>query len=433
MAKYKTEPLKLWSKAKEIRETYYRNYAEAHDKGGLRWAGGAWTFDAVPAGLGDDVFSLTSEPYGASCAFDRKFATQCMEAIEKKGYSRDLCSYMRIYWGSVLLNKYVFGGPFPKPDFIWQDHICCSHAKWYQTMRDLEGDIPMHCVDIAVGPYPPFGEMTTEKLDYVSGQILDGIDWLEKITDRTFDDEKFIDAVMNDCRTTHWWAKIAALNENVPAPLDEKSMFSLYVLATLQKSWGVVADFYEELYEDVKDRVDRGIAAVANEQCRVMSDTQPPWGFLNIFRYMEKFGCVSVGSLYTWGLEGMFVYDDETETLTPRDMPENRPATREEATRLLADWHLQKPQYQHFYSPAYKNKMMIAIAKQAKLDGIILHYNRGCEGLSIGIAETRLGMMKAGYPVMTYEGNMGDEREFDEARTTLRIDTFMETMGIKKV
>ena len=30
---------------------------------------------------------------------------------------------------------------------------------------------------------------------------------------------------------------------------------------------------------------------------------------------------------------------------------------------------------------------------------------------------------------MTFEGNMGDEREFDEAQTVSRIDSFMETLG----
>jgi len=210
-------------------------------------------------------------------------------------------------------------------------------------------------------------------------------------------------------------------------------MYSLYVLATLQKSWKEVADFYEELYEDVKDRVERGIAAVANERCRVMSDTQPPWGFLKIFRYMEKFGCVSVGSLYTWGLEGMWVYDAEEGSLTPRPMPQESPRSREEACRLLADWHLQKPEYQHFYSPKYKSDLMIAIARQAKLDGVLLHYNRGCEGLSLGIAENRLALQEAGFPVMIFEGNMGDEREFDEAQTLQRIDTFMETLDLKKL
>jgi benzoyl-CoA reductase subunit B len=82
-------------------------------------------------------------------------------------------------------------------------------------------------------------------------------------------------------------------------------MFSLYVLGTLEKSNDAFADFYEkDLYPEVKDRVDNKIAALANEQCRVMGDSQPPWGFLNIYRYLEKYGVVSVTNLYTFSLVG---------------------------------------------------------------------------------------------------------------------------------
>ena len=77
--------------------------------------------------------------------------------------------------------------------------------------------------------------------------------------------------------------------------------------------------------------------------------------------------------------------------------------------------------------------MRIKIARDWKMDGVMLHYNRGCEGLTLGIAENRLALQKAGFPVMTFEGNMGDEREFDEARTMARIDAFMETLGLDRV
>ena len=181
--KYPTKPLETWQKAKEIRRNYYKDYTEAHEKGGIRWAGGAWTFDAIPAGLGEDVYSITSEPYGASVAYNKEFALRCQEAVEKAGYARDLCSYMRNYWGSILLNEYVFGGEFPRPDFIWQDHICCSHAKWYQVVSDLEDGIPMYCVDVAVGPYP-FEKPTEPKLDDIVGSMHDGIEWRWETTGR---------------------------------------------------------------------------------------------------------------------------------------------------------------------------------------------------------------------------------------------------------
>ncbi|PWI46705.1 benzoyl-CoA reductase, bzd-type, subunit O [Candidatus Heimdallarchaeota archaeon B3_Heim] len=432
-AKYPSEKLKSWGKAKILRENYYRDFAEAHDKGGIRWAGGAWSFDAIPAGLGEDVWCLTGEPYGATIAFNKDLALECQEAIETKGYARDLCSYMRNYWGSIILNKYAwpqFSEEFPKPDFMWQDHICCSHAKWYQVASDLEGGIPMYSIDVSVGPYE---ELTESRINYVVGQMHDGIKWLEKQTGRDYDDELLIKAVHNEFRSCHYWAAICELNKTIPAPLDEKTMYALYVLGTLRKSSQWTADFYEkELYPEVKSRVERGIAAVENEQCRIMTDTQPPWAFLKVFRYMEKYGCVSIGSLYTFSLIGLWE-DREDGTWGPRAIPEIEISNRDEALRALAKWNLSKPEWQHFYHPKLKSEMMIRIAREWKLNGALLHFNRGCEGLSLGIAENRLAIQKAGFPVMPFEGNMGDEREFDLTRTMTRIDAFMESLGIKKL
>ncbi len=431
--KYPTELLKCWGKAKTLREKYYEDYAKAHERGGIRWAGGAWSFDAIPAGLGEDVYCLTGEPYGATVAWNKDFAVECQEAIEAKGYARDLCAYMRNYWGSILLNKYAwpeFSEEFPIPDFIWQDHICCSHAKWYQVASDLEKGTPMYCIDVSVGSYE---ELTESKLNYIVGQMHDGIKWLEKVTGREYDDELLIKAVYNEFRTCHYWAAICALNKTIPAPLDEKSMYSLYVLGTLKKSAQWAADFYEkELYPEMKDRVARGIAAVGNEQCRVMTDTQPPWAFLQVFRYLEKYGCVSVGSLYTFGLIGLWEVQEDG-TWGPRAIPEVEITNRDEALRALAEWNLSKPEWQHFYHPKLKSEMMIRIAREWKLNGVLLHYNRGCEGLSLGIAENRLAILQAGIPTMPFEGNMGDEREFELTRTMNRIDAFMEALGMEKV
>ena len=431
MAKYPTEPLKCWKKAKELREQYYINYARAKENGGIRWGAAGWSFDAIPTAFGDDVHPLTGEPYGASIAFDRKFAKECLDAAEAAGFARDLCAYMRLYWGGMHLNKYLYGGEFPKPDFNFQTQICCSHAKWYQAASKLEHDTPTFFIDVSVGAYK---DLTTERLDYVTNQGLEACEWLEKTTGRKFNDELFIEAVKNEMRSTSLWAAICAENKAKPAPLDEKTMYSLYVLATLSKSSKWCADFYQECLDEVKDRVARGIAAVPNERCRVMSDTQPPWGFLKVFRYLEEYGAVSIGSLYTFGLEGIWETKPDG-TWGPRTLPWEKGIemnTREQAMRLYCDWNLSKPQWQHFYDPRIKTEMMKTIVKEWGVDGVMLHLNRGCEGLSIGIMENRLGLAASGVPVMTFEGNMGDEREFDLGRTQNRVDSFMETLGLKR-
>jgi benzoyl-CoA reductase subunit B len=429
---YPTEQLKCWNKAKEIRQKYYEDYRTAHDRGGLRWGGGAWTLDALVWGLGDDCHLLTTEPYAASIAFNKELSAKCFEAAEAKGYARDLCAYVRNYIGGILLDKYSFGGPFPKLDFIFQEQLCCSQTKWYQVVSELEGGIPMYSIDLSVGPYK---ELTETRLQYLVDQMQDGIEWLQKTTGRKFDDEKMIQAIYNECRATSTWAEICCLNKNVPAPLDEKTMHSLYVLATLNKASNVVADFYDELLDEVKDRVARGIAGVATERCRVITDTQPPWGFLSLYRYLESYGCVSLGSLYVFGLEGNFEVKPDG-TWGARTTPQQAGITfksRDQALRYYADWNLSRPQWQHFYGPEYKTEMLLRIVKEWKLDGVILHYNRGCEGLSVGIAENRLGLINAGVPVMTYEGNMADEREFDEARAHSRVDSFMENLGLDRL
>ena len=425
-----TAPLRCWPKAKELRRQYYQNYASIKERGGLRFGGSAWTFDAIPAGLGRDVVPLTGEPYAAAIAHDRAFNLACQQAVEAAGFARDLCSYMRSYWGSIMLDRYIDGRPFPKPDFNFQTTICCSHAKWYQHAAKLEGT-PARFIDVSVGPYK---DLTPERLQYVVDQCLESVEWLEQTTGRHFDDELFIEAVQNEMRSTALWAEICCLNRAKPAPLDEKTMFSLYVMATLHKSSAWCVAFYEELRDEVIERVARGIAAVAQERCRLISDTQPPWAFLDLYRYLEEYGAVSVGSLYTFGLEGIWETKPDGRwgpRTTPMELglPMN---TRAEVMRLYCDWNLSKPQWQHFYDPRLKTQMMQTIVREWQVDGVILHFNRGCEGLSLGIAENRLGLAAAGIPVMSYEGNMGDEREFDVERTRSRIDSFMEVLGHKR-
>lgn len=429
--KYQTEPLKIWGKAKELRLKYYRDYAEA-SKDSLRYIGGAWNFDAVPHGLRGEIHSLTGEPYGASCAYNTKFSMRALEKAQAYGFAKDLCAYFRNYAGSILLNEYVFGGPMPKPDFIWQSHICCTHSKWYQNVSELEGGIPMYCVDIGAGASPPFAELPAYKIDYIAGQLLDGIEWLEKVTGRTFDDEKLIQAVKYSMNSTYKWAKVCELNQNIPAPLGEKEMFSLYVLNTLDRAAEEISDFYDELYEEVSDRVRRGIAAIGDEQCRLMTDSQPPWSFLQMWRQLERiYGAVSIGSLYTFSLEGAWeVKNGKLLAKEPFD-PEN---TRESACRALAEWELWKPIYQSFYHADFKNKLMVMIAKQWKVKAAILHLNRGCEGSSLGVLENRIALTNAGVPCLLLEGSMGDQRDIDTTGDYRKIALFMdEILGVKKV
>jgi benzoyl-CoA reductase subunit B len=442
MGKYKTEPLKCWGKAKELRLGVYEGLKKARDEGTMIVAGGTESALAIPAGF--DMDFLGGEPYGASCAFagiqDSCWNRGLMEAAEAASYPRDMCAYMRIGIGSLLSDKFVFGGSYPVPTFNLQTHICDTHGKWYQIMSDIEG-VPYEVVDYI--PYEWETENESEeskklKRDYMKDQFLEIIEWMEGVTGKKFDDEKFINAVNWECESTNLWAQCCMVNQSIPAVMDEKMMYSLYIIAVLMRQRKAAVDFYQELLDELKDRAERGIAAFENERYRMIHDSQPPWHNLGIFRYLEEFGAVSIGAHYSFSLSGGWEYVPEKDTWLPAKPPKEAGvtlSTREEACEWYAEWYLAYHTLLRSlrYSGRGKHKRIQDIIDNWKIDAMMIHLNRGCEGTAVGQMELRRYLADKGVPALTYEGNLADEREFDLERTIDKIDTFMETVDLKKL
>lgn len=258
---------------------------------------------------------------------------------------------------------------------------------------------------------------------------------MQKKWGRRFDDEKFIHAVINDCNASSLWAEICCLNQAIPAPMDEKSMYPFFNLSAINRHRKEVTDLYKELRDEVKDRIARGVAALPTERCQVFGDSPPPWSSLDIFRYLEEYSCVPVGSFYIFNLHGVWEEDEQGNRLA-RKTPEQlgiKMNTREDTTRVIADWYLSMPYWKQTYFPELKNDIMLKMVRQWKCEGVIMHYNRGCHLTTMGAPETRLALVEAGVPVLTYEGNMADAAEFDSVHTRTRIDAFMESLVMRKL
>ena len=440
----KFEHLKVWPKAKELRNDFYRKYVEAKDKGGIRYAGGAIAFHAVPAGLGKDVCNLTGEPYGATCAFVEPFGIAMQEACDKAGIPRDLCAYMRSYWGSIITDKFlctdgrVIEG-FPKPDFFYTAHACCCHAKWYQVASELEGgQVPLFAVDLPTLDPRDSADRWHDVVTYMSKGVMASIPWMEKVTGRKWDFELFCEAAENDIFSRTIWAKIMMLNQNIPAPLDEKTMFSLYVFNSLNPTWKSTSDFYLELKDEVEDRVKRGVGAINPEKFRFITDAQPAWAFLEIYKFLaETYGAVALGSIYSSQF-GNWTYDKDENFVPAKDFTEqgiNLKSLKVEdaiyayVNTLVRGWN-GGPTFQ---SNRCKPVTIRSLYKNWKAQAVIMHLNRGCEGLSGGQMQDKMDLSKEGVPFFTYEGNMGDPRDYDIGKIKDKMGTFMENLGVKKL
>ncbi len=436
--KYKTEPLKVWDEVKRLRAGYFQDYVEAKKKGGLRVLTSAGPATSHIGALGEDVYIMGLEPLAGNTAFFADFGLKCMEASERYGFGRELCGYSKNVWGSMMLDKFILTDgtildEWPVPDLVFSTSYHNCHAKWGQFISEYK-DIPCYLFDLP----KVFPRNDGPLLNYLTVQFLDAIEWMENITNRKFDDELFIQYVHNECHSYRLWTKIMLLNQNIPAPLDEKTIFSLMVPNLVYPFKKETVDFYQRLLEEVEERVERGIAAVANEQFRIITDAIPPWPYLTLWRYMEReYGVVSLGSPYAIALVGVWKLDDEgnfVPTPTPEEMG-MKITNREEALRALL-WYKTHFTLEAIYNQAggrIEHEATIAVARQWKADAGILHLNRGCIMQALGGVESRHALMEAGIPAMNYEGNDADPRDLNLALTRRQIDMFLESLGVKKL
>lgn len=430
--KYKSAPLKSWGRAKELRLHHYKEIGEAQGKGQLLVGGSVQAFPSLIAGFGNFAH-LAGEAYGAAIASDPDFSLRCNEAVEARGYARDLCSYMRNYWGSMFLDQYSFGGKFPKPNFILHLHFCDSHGKWYQVVGDYLG-IPCKVIEFPTGPW---GQREDLKIEYLATQFSESLEWMEKLLGRPSDDQLMIEAMKNEFLSHSLWGEIFLLNQAIPAPLDHKAMPTLHVVSVIMRHKKESVDFYRGLLEEVKERVANKIAALPTERLRLLHDGQPPWSLLEIFRYMEKFGAVVVGSHYLLYLAGT-LKEREDGLLVRRETPQELGVSmrnREEALRVYAQWVLYKNMWSRAIClpPQERGDQVMKLVRQWHCDGVIIHLNRGCENMSYGCMENKLSLAEKGIPTMTYEGNQADAREMDPTQALNRVDAFMESFGLSKI
>jgi benzoyl-CoA reductase subunit B len=345
------------------------------------------------------------------------------------------------YWGSIILNKFVLSDgrivEWPPPDFMWTIQTCCQHAKWYQVAGELEEKIykkkiPLYAVDVPVGSFMDPPEIKKSRVEYVVNQLKDGIEWLEKVTGRNISESRLIDNIKTEIEATHLWAKICELNQNSPAPLDERAIYALFAFGPMNKHDKRTLEFYKKLYEEVKERVKNNIGMIEGEKARVVSNSNPPWFATYIWRRLEEKGCIPVGSLYTFGLIGCWEVEDGK--LKPRTLPWEKGINindMDTALWALVDWTMNgRIMWQVAHDFRVYVECMDMLAEQWGADAIILHYNKGCEYFAFGVPELKRQLSKRGYKVFNYEGSMANPLDVTIDKIYAVFDTVAESLGL---
>ncbi|MBI4289257.1 MAG: 2-hydroxyacyl-CoA dehydratase [Chloroflexi bacterium] len=430
---YKTRPLEAFTKSKDLRAKHYQDVMTAREQGKLVVLGTANMPWELVEGLGP-YEALEGEPYGATVAQYPELALECAEATDARGYGRDVCAYVRSYWGSMFLNKTPWG-KFPRPHFVVSYYFshCGAQEKWWRVAAETT-NVPMFCID-----FPRFKSLDVtldpQRLErfrqYLITQFNEFIEWGEKVTGKKYDDNKLIEGVINKRRSQYLWGQVCDLQRTVPAPLNVRLIFNLMMPRVLLSARKESADYCTALLDEVKARVADGIASQPEEKARFLHDFVPPYIGMDILRYFEDYGAALVVSQYAFNWGGGLTDEGVWGVVEPFGELGHPPRNRQEALWDIANWDLKRDTWLSMFSTPSRVSAAQHFVKNWKCNGAVYHFNRGEKGGIIGVLDAQLSLKRAGIPTMMYEASATDRRDIDMVKVKDAIDAFMESMGLK--
>ncbi len=427
--KFKTRPLESRNRARELRDRFYHDLMRAREDGKLLISAGMRVPYELMAGFGD--FECLNEHFSNTVSLDQDVAQRYNEAFEARGFARDFCALSRIYLGAMFAGETPWGA-FPKPDLCFMFHACDIQGKWFQLVAEHFA-IPYFCLEQPVD-YPPNPAKQQHNIRYLAEQFHAFIDWGEQVLRRKFDDDRCIEAALNSLEVQSLWAEVCCLNRAVPAPLDDRSLYALESIACLIRHKPEAVTFYRNLRDEVRERVQDGIAALPTERYRLMHDNQPPFYWLGIYKVAEQYGATAIGSHTSFTLMGAYE-DGKDGRLGPRRHPRELGLSfkgRGDLVTYLAEWYADTPFYEDIITPQTRLTNTLRFVEEWGVDGVVIHLNRGCEGVTAGALELRQALRERGIPATVYEGNYVDRRDLSQSVVVDTLESFLESQGLKR-
>jgi benzoyl-CoA reductase/2-hydroxyglutaryl-CoA dehydratase subunit BcrC/BadD/HgdB len=320
---------------------------------------------------------------------------------EDEGYSNDICAYARISLAYAKI-KDEPAQNMPMPDFmLCCNNICSCMTKWYENLSK-ELDIPLIMIDI---PFNPDNEVSRDEIEYVKAQFLKAVKQLEEITGKKWSDERFREVMANSCRTSRAWLEATALAAARPSPFNGFDLLNHMAVMVTARGKPEAAEAMELLAKEYRENIENGTSTFrAEEKYRIMFEGIACWPWLRVTSTgLKSRGINMVSTIYADAFG--FIYDDfdgmiEAYCKVPNAI--NLETARDKRVRLC---------------------------NNIGVDGLLVHTNRSCKLWSGFMPEMSRQIGEAcGIPVVSFDGDQADPRNFSEAQYDTRVQGLMEIM-----
>ena len=380
----------------------YKNAIAAKERGEKV----AWMSSNFPVEIPETMGIATVYPENQAAGIAARGAgTRMCEEAEADGYSNDICAYARISLAYAKLKS------CPEQDVAMPDVLlCCNNIcncmiKWYENLsRDL--NVPLIMLDI---PFNPDDEVSDAQVAYVKGQFLDAIKRLEEITGKKWSDEKFQEVMENSCRTSRAWLAATAMARYTPSPFNGFDLLNHMAVMVTARGKPEAAEAMETLLKEYQENHETGKSTFrAEEKYRIMFEGIACWPWLRVTSTgLKGRGINMVTTIYADAFG--FDYDSFDNMIRAYCKVPN--AINLETAR----------------------DKRVKLCKDNSVEGLLVHTNRSCKLWSGFMPEmSRQIGAECGIPVVSFDGDQADPRNFSEAQYDTRVQGLAEIMDSRK-
>lgn len=380
----------------------YSDCVEAKKRGELvGWCASNFPVE-IPETLG--LYVCYPENQAAGIAARGGGERMCSES-EGDGYSNDICAYARISLAYMKL-KEAPEQDMPQPDFVLCcNNICNCMIKWYENIAK-ELNIPMIMIDI---PFNPDYEVSEAMTAYIRNQFRDAIHQLEEITGKKWSNERYEEVRKISGRSSRAWLEATATAKYSPSPFNGFDLLNHMAVMVTARGKLEAAEAMETLLKEYKENHEKGESTFKGEEkYRIMFEGIACWPWLRATATgLKSRGINMVTTIYADAFG--FIYDDfdgmcRAYANVPNCM--NIEHARDKRTKLCKD---------------------------NSVEGLLVHTNRSCKLWSGFMSEmSRQIGEECGIPVVSFDGDQADPRNFSEAQYDTRVQGLTEIMEVNK-
>jgi benzoyl-CoA reductase/2-hydroxyglutaryl-CoA dehydratase subunit BcrC/BadD/HgdB len=402
-----------------------------------------------------DIVPVWTENYAGICGAKRD-AQRFLERAESLNFSRSLCTYALCGLGFDQWREEL--GEMP-PDAPWGGQarpavmlssgqpICDPRNKWYQACQQFQPNIPVYNL---TGLWPLYEddvnrhEIESYYVKYMTEDLRGLVRFLEERFDKKMDWDKLWETLKLADDTTDLHVECRELRKAVPTPMDTGDAMNCMVAQAFMMGTQEAYNFYRDLRDELKYKVERGLGLVPEEKYRlVWAGGLPSWFALTDFNYFWSKGAV-------FPVES--TYNEQVYPVRELDLPK----TDDPLEYMSWRW-IRRQTY--WWDKARKRpgsepdvERTINYIEEYNIDGIVVHEAFSCRSWHVGLIWMLNQIAKIYKPIpvlilgkgegkkqayrelpsLILESDIVDISSYNEADTRARIDAFIDTLEAVK-